>query len=701
MAFQSEIAGSQIDGARDYQEDAFLITNLTDSKGKPSALIIVADGMGGHAAGNVASNMAVQAFSKSINTGYPTEAVSEILNESLLKANASITDTVKETPALDGMGCTMIGVIIEGRNLWWVSVGDSHLYLLRERKLTKLNADHSYGGFLDRMEAAGTPVDAEPGLSRNMLMSAVTGTDIAEIDCPPSPFTLEHGDKLVVCSDGLDTLSEGKIIQYSDWADNSKECSEALMDAVEDAAMPRQDNTTAVVVLVSDDSVSAAAEEDDDDITTPGAVNLGDTVEMKAGDLLDDEDEPVTEPVSEPEPEPEPEQADAPGETVDLAATEEATESKEEVEEAAPDVPPVTIAEDVADEATEKSKTGLIIGVAATVFIAVTVGGYFTFGGSKSEDVDVEIVSEEVVVEETVSEEQAAPSEVTEESSEEEIVETVTEPAPVKESVADTETKPVEEPTKEARPAPTPGSKKDFQDDLKSGGKSPLMVAIPAGSFEMGSSSSSRFTDERPRHTVNVKPFAVSKYEVTFAEYDKFANATNRKPPNDLYMNRETHPVIYVEWDDAYYYTKWLSEQTGKKYRLPSESEWEYAASTGKKSSFWWGYDEEPGRAHCFSCETGLDPRKPSKVGGFAANKFGLHDTAGNVAEWVKDCWHENYKGAPSDSEVWEGGDCTYRAVRGGAYLSPQQSIRHAKRDKLKSDAGYDHVGIRLARDLD
>jgi formylglycine-generating enzyme required for sulfatase activity len=193
----------------------------------------------------------------------------------------------------------------------------------------------------------------------------------------------------------------------------------------------------------------------------------------------------------------------------------------------------------------------------------------------------------------------------------------------------------------------------------------------------------------------------VSKYEVTFAEYDKFANATNRKPPNDLYMNRETHPVIYVEWDDAYYYAKWLSEQTGKKYRLLSESEWEYAASTGKKSSFWWGFDEEPGRAHCFSCETGLDPRKPSKVGGFAANQFGLHDTAGNVSEWVKDCWHENYKDAPSDSEVWEGGDCTYRAVRGGAYLSPQQSIRSAKRDKLKSDASYDHVGIRLARDLD
>ncbi len=708
MAFQSEIAGSQIDGARDYQEDAFLITHLTDSNGEPSALIIVADGMGGHAAGNVASNMAVQAFSKSINTGYPTEAVSEILNESLLKANASITDTVKETPALDGMGCTMVGVIIEGDKLWWVSVGDSHLYLLRSRKLTKLNADHSYGGFLDRMEAAGTPVEAEPGLSRNMLMSAVTGTDIAEIDCPPSPFTLEHDDKLIICSDGMDTLSEGKIIQYSDWADNSKECSEALLDAVEDAAMPRQDNTTAVVVRVIDDSAAEVAveedDDDDDDVTTPGAVGAGDTTDGDTTLEREISSEPEEEPESEPEPEPEPEEEAAADESIDLTATDEATESKEEkeeeedVDEVAPeavaDVPAETIAEDVSNESTAKSKTGFIIGIAATVFIAVAVGGYFMFGGSESEEgIDGEIVSDGVVLEEAIIEEEPSTSEVTEEISEEEIVETVIEPAP------DTETKPVEEPTEQAKPVAA--IKKEFQDNLKSGGKAPLMVIIPAGSFEMGSSSSSRFSDERPRHTVRIKSFAVSKYEVTFAEYDKFANATNRKKPEDLYMDRATHPVVYVEWDDAYYYTKWLSEQTGKKYRLLSESEWEYAASTGKKSSFWWGFDEEPGRAHCFSCETGLDPRKPSKIGGFAANAFGLHDTAGNVSEWVKDCWHENYQNAPSDHEVWEGGDCTFRAVRGGAYISPQQSIRSAKRDKLKSDAGYDHVGIRLARDLD
>ncbi len=681
MALKSEIAGSQIDGARDYQEDAFLITHLTDANGDPSALIIVADGMGGHAAGNVASNMAVQAFNKSITTAYPTDDISETLNQSVLKANSSITETVKETPALDGMGCTMVSAIIEGKNLWWVSVGDSHLYLLRDRKLTKLNSDHSYGGFLDRMEAAGTPVEAEPGLSRNMLMSAITGGDIAEVDCPPTPFTLQHNDKLVVCSDGLDTLSEGKIIQYTDWSDTPKECADALMDAVEDAAMPRQDNTTAIVVKIVDSGTAELAIEengdsDDEDITTPGAPKIGDTLEMETAA------------------EPAPEKADnVPDESIDLAPVgapfETPAETREEVAEKPAEAPPVA--------ATEKSKTGLIVGIAATVLIAVGVGGYFMFAGPKSAGVDVEIVSEEVVVVEEISEEQPSPAEVVEEIDEEEIVEKVTEATPVEESVVETQAKPVEE----AKPAPDLAGKKEFQDNLKDGGKTPLMVVIPAGSFSMGSSASSRYTDERPRHTVKIDSFAVSKYEVTFAEYDLFAKATKRKPPKDLYMDRNTHPVIFVKWDDAYYYTKWLSEQTGKKYRLLSESEWEYVASTGKKSSFWWGYDEEPNRAHCFECETGLDPRKPSKVGGFEANNFGVHDTAGNVAEWVKDCWHENYKGAPTDNEVWEGGDCNYRSVRGGAYISPQQSIRSAKRDKLKSDAGYDHVGIRIARELD
>lgn len=687
MAFQSIIAGTQIDGARDYQEDAFLITHLTDAHDVPSALIIVADGMGGHAAGNVASNMAVQAFNKYITTNYPSDDLAETLNESLLRANGAITDTVKETPALDGMGCTMIGLVIEGDHLWWVSVGDSHLYLLRNRKLTKLNADHSYGGFLDRMEAAGTPVEAEPGLSRNMLMSAVTGADIAEIDCPPTPFTLEHDDKLIICSDGLDTLSEGKIIQYSDWSDTPKECAEALMDAVEDAAMPKQDNTTAVVVKIIDDSVTETVvveeDDDDDDITTPGTPKADTTAEMEISpDTGQDEVVESTE-----------DEADAAPLTDDAA--EEAVDTPR-----AADVVDVTSDEKpVSADISEKSKTGLIVGIAAGMSVALIAGGYFMFSGSKPDMTTEDIASVEVMVEEdTTDEASSTPTEMLESAAEEEqVVEAVTETAAKTETIAEKE-----QPIPESKPAPTKlSSKNEFQDDLKDGGKTPVMVVIPAGSFEMGSSSSSRFTDERPRHTVNIKSFAVSKYEVTFVEYDRFAQASDRKLPDDLYMDRKTHPVIYVKWDDAYYYVKWLSEQTGKKYRLLSESEWEYASSTGTKSPFWWGYNEEAGKAHCFGCETGLDPRKPSKVGGFEANKFGLHDTAGNVAEWVRDCWHENYKGAPVDGGVWEGGDCTYRTVRGGAYISPQQSIRSAKRDKLKSDAGYDHVGIRVARALD
>ena len=252
MPLTFEIAGAQIDGAREYQEDAFLITHLVDQQGQPSSLVIVADGMGGHAAGNIAGNMAVQNFSKQVTANYPSDNISQMLNDAILKANHSIAETIRETPALDGMGCTLVGVLFEGNKMWWASVGDSNLYLLRNRELTKINADHSYGGFLDAMEAAGTPVEPEPGLSRNMLMSALTGGDISEIDCPASPMQVQAGDKLLICSDGINTLSNGKVIQYCDWSESPKECVEALLTAVEDAEIPKQDNTTAIVAYVVD-----------------------------------------------------------------------------------------------------------------------------------------------------------------------------------------------------------------------------------------------------------------------------------------------------------------------------------------------------------------------------------------------------------------------------------------------------------------
>ena len=657
MALEFELAGSQIDGARDYQEDAFLITHLTDANGKPSALVVIADGMGGHAAGNVASNMAVQAFNKHVSANYPSDSLGEILEQAVVKANNSIKETVAETPALQGMGCTMVAAILEDGKMWWASVGDSHCYLVRDKELTKKNADHSYGGFLDRMEAEGTPVEAEPGLSRNMLMSAITGEDINEIDVPSEPFELAATDRIILCSDGLDTLSAGKIIQYSEWSDSPKECADALMEAVEEANMPRQDNTTAVVV-----NVKQAAEE------------VAAAPEPEAA-----KEEPTTEDIGD---------STAEMNVVDDASVAAAQEPAQQPGQPAftPEPQPVESHEE------PKSKTGMIIGIAAAVIIAVGIGAFFMMGKKPAQPTADDLVAE---VEET-------PAEVstTLEEAEEETVEEVAETAPVPEekteaAVAKAETK-ADQP--KAEPAATGG--KIIQDNLKSGGKGPKMVVVPAGEFLMGSTSS-RHNDERPRHKVTVEEsFAVSQFEITFAEYDQFAKAEGKKIPDSLYLDRATHPVIYVTWDDAFYYVRWLSKQTGHKYRLPNEAEWEYMASTGKKSPFWWGYEEEPNRAHCFGCGTSFDPRKPTKIGSFEPNAFGIYDTSGNIAEWVHDCWHDNYNDAPEVAEVWEGGDCAYRVARGGAYSTPPQSIRNTKRDKFKSDQPYDHIGIRVVREI-
>lgn len=653
MAIQTQIAGKQIDGARDYQEDAFLITHLSDTDGHSSALIIVADGMGGHAAGNVASNMAVQAFNKHISSNYPAADVSETLNEAISKANSSLTETIKETAALHGMGCTMVSAIIEEDKLWWVSVGDSHLYLLRNRNLIKLNEDHSYGGFIDRMEAAGTPISPEKGLARNMLMSALTGDDIAEVDCPLSPFLLQHDDRLVICSDGMDTLSQGKITQYTLWADTPKECTEGLLDAVEEVGSPRQDNTTAVVVLVVDEKIAnsavAKAEEDEtdgDDDTIPGG-------EEK--------------------------------QTVTITASHQA--------------------QFAVDDRPSKGKFIRIIAIAASL-VALIAGGYIIYNHPAFKQMlattpltaskivpkkdNLEVVDEEPDIITTDKKTAKAPKIVETPKTAKQETKSTDSPEPAQKSI-----------TSPPVVKPQVSDKKEFQDDLSIGGKTPTMIIIPAGSFEMGSPPSSSFAEERPRHTVDISSFAVSKYEITYAEYNAFAKTAGKKPAKGTPANDAAHyPVVNIKWDDAISYTKWLSKQSGKKYRLLSESEWEYAASTGAKTLFWWGNKIKSGLAHCFDCDSGLNLRSPAKIGSFVANKFGLHDTSGNVAEWVRDCWHKNYENAPSDNDVWEGGECRYRVIRGGSYGSPVQSIRNTKRDKLTSNRSYDHVGFRIAREL-
>lgn len=271
----------------------------------------------------------------------------------------------------------------------------------------------------------------------------------------------------------------------------------------------------------------------------------------------------------------------------------------------------------------------------------------------------------------------------------------------IDESVLREETPEDEKAASEPAPEPTPtaGTGEFFADPLRGGGSGPAMVWLPAGRFAMGSPESSADFPERPQHEVTLPRFAISRHEVTIAEYARFASATARRLPKTGALDRATHPVFFVSWEDASAYAKWLSGQTGKTYRLPSEAEWEYAARAGSTGNYWWGRDLDSGKAHCFACESGLDPRQPARVGSFEPNAYGLYDTAGNVEEWVADCFHDSYAGAPADGSVFAGGDCRFRVVRGGSFTSGPKALRSAARNKFNADTANDSVGFRIVRD--
>jgi formylglycine-generating enzyme required for sulfatase activity len=218
------------------------------------------------------------------------------------------------------------------------------------------------------------------------------------------------------------------------------------------------------------------------------------------------------------------------------------------------------------------------------------------------------------------------------------------------------------------------------------------MVWIPEGSFEMGSASSWPDATEHPRHKVTLKRFAISRNEITVSDYARF-----RKPPLDF---GGATPVVGISWNDAVAYTKWLSAQTGQKYRLPTEAEWEYAAAAGSDPQYWpWGHNAGTGKAHCFGCSPNLKPDKPVSVGSFEPNAFGLYDTAGNAAEWVLDCYLPNYDGAPTDGSAREVDGCKEHVVRGGSYEVPPKSIRSAARDKWPTARGLESIGFRVVRE--
>ena len=169
------------------------------------------------------------------------------------------------------------------------------------------------------------------------------------------------------------------------------------------------------------------------------------------------------------------------------------------------------------------------------------------------------------------------------------------------------------------------------------------MIVIPAGEFMMGSPATEegRYSNEGPQHKVTIaKPFAVSKFDVTFADWDACVSVGGCPQLGDSSFGRGTRPVINVNWNDAQQYVAWLSKMTGQPYRLLTEAEWEYAARAGATTAYYWGDEIGVGNANCNGCGSQWDGRETAPVGSFKPNAFGLYDMAGNVVQWVQDCYH-------------------------------------------------------------
>ncbi len=244
-------------------------------------------------------------------------------------------------------------------------------------------------------------------------------------------------------------------------------------------------------------------------------------------------------------------------------------------------------------------------------------------------------------------------------------------------------------------------------DRLSVGGSGPEMVVIPSGRFFMGNRSRSPVgnPNELPVHEVEVKSFALGLREVSFSEFDRFCDATGRPRPDDNRLGRGLNPVINVSWNEAVAYTEWLSEQTGQRYRLPTEAEWEYAARAGTGTEFSWG--NEPSREYanygkddcCEGFAQGADRWVwPSPVASFPANPFGLFDMAGNVYEWTCSNYHEPYSG--QEQVCAKPQDDLPKVFRGGSWFTSWKYMRPATRLPTKPDDKHNYLGFRVARDL-
>jgi formylglycine-generating enzyme required for sulfatase activity len=244
------------------------------------------------------------------------------------------------------------------------------------------------------------------------------------------------------------------------------------------------------------------------------------------------------------------------------------------------------------------------------------------------------------------------------------------------------------------------------KDSFKECGKCPEMVAVPAGSFTMGSPAREphRHDNEGPQHLVTLaKPFAVGRFAVTFDEWEACIaeGGCNSYRPGDESWGRGRRPVFNVSWDDSRAYVAWLSKKAGKIYRLLSEAEREYVTRAGTTTPFWWGSSISTSHANYlyFGGYT-YGNVKTLPVDSFKPNPWGLYQVHGNVWEWTEDCYQDNYNGAPTDGSARTSGDCRYHVMRGGSRGNGSQDLRAAARGGSTGGNRNHDIGFRVGRTL-
>jgi len=238
-----------------------------------------------------------------------------------------------------------------------------------------------------------------------------------------------------------------------------------------------------------------------------------------------------------------------------------------------------------------------------------------------------------------------------------------------------------------------PKAGEECRDQLKSGGQAPPMIILPKGNFKMGSNERDY---EKPIHEVKIDyELAMGKYQVTFEDYDLYCEKTSQSKPSDQGWGRGKRPVINVSWHDALKYCEWLSKETDKKYRLPSEAEWEYACRANNQGK--WCFGDNKNELKNYAWYDYNSDSKTHPVGEKKPNAFGLYDMHGNVWEWCEDVWHDSYSGAPTNGSAWtQNGKPEYRLLRGGSWIGNANGCRSANRDNAAPGNRYNYFGFRV-----